>query len=67
MVDTDHDLVPQRAGVAVTLRPHLTIAVDEELSQVEDKSRNSGIEKVLTAALQKILFSFKQSILIHTN
>ena len=34
MVDTDHDLVPEWAGVAVTLGPQLLLAVDHELSKV---------------------------------
>ena len=38
MVDTDHDLAPERAGVAVALGPQLTIAVDQELGQVENQS-----------------------------
>ena len=36
MVDTDHDLVPERAGVAVALGPQLTVAVDHELRQVQN-------------------------------
>ena len=34
VVDTDHDLVPEWAGVAVTLGPQFHIAVDHELSKV---------------------------------
>ena len=38
VVDTDHDLVPEWAGVAVALSPQLTVAVDHELSQVQNQS-----------------------------
>ena len=36
VVDTDHDVVPEWTGVALTLGPQLTIAVHHELSQVEN-------------------------------
>ena len=38
VVDTDHDLVPEWAGVAVALSQQLTVAVDHELSQVQNQS-----------------------------